>query len=280
MMAFVSMVFGLAPAIAPILGGWMQAAFGWRSIFWFIASFTFLLLLVCLRLLPESLERSRRHAFHPSVILTNYWQVGGHVRFLLLCVGNALTFCGVSIYIGSASPFVYSMLHLSSREFAWLFIPLIGGMTFGSMLSTRASHRLSPKVIIGIGYAVMLTGAVANVAYNSLFAAAIPWAVLPIFFYCVGMSFGAPAMSMRMLEMFPRTRGLVSSLMSFVFMTIFTVISGVICPLIFDSALHLAEAVLVGVVLSAIFWRLGAPKIGGDKPEELRQTPEEFAPEL
>jgi len=65
------------------------------------------------------------------------------------------------------------------------------------------------------------------------------------------------------LEMFPRTRGLVSSLMSFVFTALFTVISGLVCPLIFDSALHLAEAILAGVVLSVIFWRLGAPVLKG-----------------
>jgi DHA1 family bicyclomycin/chloramphenicol resistance-like MFS transporter len=127
---------------------------------------------------------------------------------------------------------------------------------------------------------VMLTAALANVAYNWFFTAAIPWAVLPAFFYCVGMSFAMAAMSMRMLEMFPRTRGLVSSLMSFVFMMIFTIVSGVICPLIFDSALHMAEAILVGVVLSVIFWRLGAPASGGEKPEEHVPMPEEFSPEL
>jgi DHA1 family bicyclomycin/chloramphenicol resistance-like MFS transporter len=94
------------------------------------------------------------------------------------------------------------------------------------------------------------------------------------------MSFAMPAMAMRMLEMFPKTRGLASSLMSFVFMTVFTLVSGLICPLIFDSALHLSLAVLAGLFLSMLFWRLGAPRSGGDKPEDIVPTPEEFSPEL
>jgi DHA1 family bicyclomycin/chloramphenicol resistance-like MFS transporter len=278
-MAFVSMVFGLAPAIAPILGGWLQSALGWRSIFYFIALFTFALLLVCLGLLPESLEKSRRHAFHPGVILANYWQVGGHARFLCLCLGNALTFCGVSIYIGSASPFVYSILHLSSHDFGWLFIPLIGGMTLGSMLSARASQRLSPRVIIRTGYALMAVAAVANIAYNWFCVAAIPWAVLPPFFYCLGMSFSTSAMMVLMLEMFPKTRGLASSLMSFAFMTLFAIVSGLICPLIFDSPLHLALAIFAGLVLSMIFWWLGAPDYGA-APLAPAESPGEVPLEL
>ncbi len=263
-MAFVSMVFGLAPAIAPILGGWLQSTLGWRAIFWFISAFTLVLLIVCLLVLRESLEPQRRHPFHFKVILANYWEVGGHVRFLLLCVGNAFTFSGVSIYIGSASPFVYTILHLNAREFAWLFIPLIGGMTIGSMLASRASHQLCPKTIIRAGYALMLAGALANVAYNFFFTAAIPWAVVPLFVYCIGMAFGAPAMSMQILEMFPQSRGLASSLMAFTFMAIFTLVSGVVCPLIFNSALYMALATMAGLALSALCWWLGAPRGSDD----------------
>ncbi len=280
MMAFVQMVFGLAPAIAPILGGWLLYFFGWRAIFAFIVIFTFTVLMISLRALPESLGRERRHPFHARVILENYWRVGGHLRFVSLCLGNALTFSGVSIYIGSAPAVIYSILHLSERDFGWLFIPLIGGMTVGSMLSARASHRFSPGFIIRAGYAIMLVSAVGNVAYNLVFAASVPWALVAPFFYCLGMSLAAPAMSMRILGMFPQTRGLASSLMSFFFMTIFALISGLLCPLVFDSALHLAESVLAGMSLSLLFWWLGSVGHDGKVPVPQRVLPEEVQMEL
>jgi DHA1 family bicyclomycin/chloramphenicol resistance-like MFS transporter len=50
-------VFGLAPAIAPILGGWLQVAFGWRSTFIFLTVFGGLMILLCWKLLPESLPK-------------------------------------------------------------------------------------------------------------------------------------------------------------------------------------------------------------------------------
>ena len=280
MMAFVQMVFGLAPAIAPILGGWLLWFFGWRAIFIFIVVFTITVLVISLRVLPESLGRERRHPFHARVILANYWRVGGHLRFVSLCLGNALTFSGVSIYIGSAPAMIYSILHLSERDFGWLFIPLIGGMTVGSMLSARASHRFSPALIIRAGYTIMLISAVANVVYNLMFAARVPWALVAPFFYCLGMSLAAPAMNMRILGMFPQTRGLASSLMSFAFMTIFALISGLLCPLVFDSALHLAEAILAGMLLSLLFWWLGSLGHDSEAPMPQRGSPDEVLVEL
>ena len=279
-MSFVSVVFGIAPAVAPILGGWLQAAFGWRSIFLFIATFALVLLGVCLRLLPESLPRERRHPFHFKVIVGNYWKVGCHARFLLKCLGNALSFSGVLIYIGSAPVFVLTILHLSVKDFGWLFIPLIGGMTLGSMLSARLSHRLSPRTIIQGGFSLMFLAAIANLVYTTFFTAQIPWAVMPPFFYCIGMAFAMPAMSVLTLEMFPRTKGLAASLQAFVFMVIFAVGSGLICPLIFGSAFNLALGIVIGLTLGAIFWWLGAREREGSEPENRVTTPEEFPLEV
>jgi DHA1 family bicyclomycin/chloramphenicol resistance-like MFS transporter len=280
MMSFVAMVFGIAPAFAPILGGWLLVAFGWRAIFGFIIAFTVVMLIASLRLLPESLAPARRHPFHLKVILSHYGNVGSHVPFILMCLGNALTFTCVSVYIGSASAFIYNILHLSQRDFGWLFIPLISGMTIGSILSARLSHRLAPNTIIRLGYILMFVSALANLGYNFFFTTTIPWAVLPPFFYCIGMAFSAPAMAVLMLEMFPKTRGLASSLMSFVFMLLFAIVSGLICPLIFDSGLHLAEAIFAGFGLSVIFWTLGAPRGMGDRPIDHVATPEEIPLEI
>jgi MFS transporter, DHA1 family, multidrug resistance protein len=54
-MSYTTVVFGLAPVLAPILGGWLEVAFGWRSVFGFLATFGFLLLAACTLKLPESL---------------------------------------------------------------------------------------------------------------------------------------------------------------------------------------------------------------------------------
>ncbi len=256
-MSYTSVVFGLAPAIAPILGGWLLSAFGWRSIFLFIALFTFVLIIVCLRSLPESLPHEQRHPFHFKVVVGHYWQVGSHVHFLLRSLGYALSFSGVCIYVASAPDFVLNQLHLSVREFGWLFIPIIGGMTLGSMVAGWISHQFTPEKIIAGGYAIMIVSALVNLLYTGLFVVTIPWAVFPMFFYGFGMAIGMPAMMVTTLEMFPKVRGMASSLQGFIFMTIFAIGSGAICPLLFGSAFKMAAGSVIGLGLSLLFWWLG-----------------------
>lgn len=263
MMASVMMVFGLAPAIAPILGGWLHAAFGWRSVFVALGGFGALLLLVCWRSLPESLPREQRHAFHPGVIARAYCGVLRDRRFLLLALAFALSFAGIAIYIGSAASFVVGILHQAETGFGWMFIPLIGGMVCGSAAAGRLAARVSQPRQILAGYGVMGIAALANVAYNALFPAALPWAVLPLFFYAFGLALAMPALTLAGLALFPERSGLAASLQGFVQMVVFALVSGLVSPLLFDSALKLAGGVLAVVAASALCWL----RAGGSRPE-------------
>ncbi|MEP6670774.1 MAG: multidrug effflux MFS transporter [Chthoniobacter sp.] len=256
-MSYISVVFGLAPAIAPVLGGWLLASFGWRSIFGFIAAFSGLLLLLCARALRESLPPEKRHPFRFRPVLLNYLHVGSCATFMLQGLSIAFTFWGIIMYVGSAPAFVINILHLRETDYGWLFIPLIGGMTAGSWVAARCSHRFRASTMIGTGFAIMFVAAAANLAYALLVPAAIPWAIVGPMFYCFGMALATPAMTVRALEIFPRHRGLAASLQGFLFMALFAFGSGAVCPLLFGSAAKLAACVAMGVVLSAICWRAG-----------------------
>ncbi|MFA9218726.1 MAG: multidrug effflux MFS transporter [Sphingomonadaceae bacterium] len=253
-MSHITMVFGLAPAIAPVLGGWLQVGFGWRSIFWFLGAFGILMLIAVQRGLPETLPLKERHPFHLKVIAANYWKVLCHRQFLLLSVAVGMTFAGFALYIGSAAYFVINILHLNETSFAWLFIPLISGMVIGSGLSAKFAHRYSPLTMIRTGYGLMTLAALANVGYNYFFPAEVPWAVLPLFAYSFALALSMPPMTLRALDHFPNNAGLASSLQSFIQMILFALVSGLVAPLLFDSALNLAWGVLAGLVVSLLAW--------------------------
>ena len=144
-MSYISVVFGLAPAIAPILGGWLLASFGWRSIFGFIAVFAGLLLALCVRALRESLPPDKRHPFRFRPVLLNYLHVGSCAPFLLQGLGIGFAFWGIIIYVGSAPAFVIHILHLHETDFGWLFIPLIGVLVYliarGGSMHERSMQR-------------------------------------------------------------------------------------------------------------------------------------------
>jgi DHA1 family bicyclomycin/chloramphenicol resistance-like MFS transporter len=266
MLSHIMMVFGLAPAIAPILGGWLHVHFGWRSTFVFLALFGLAMIALCYWLLPESLPREKRQPFHPLSIARNYLKVLRNRQFMLLSLSVGMAFGGLSLYIGSAANFVMEILHLPETAFGWMFIPLIGGMVLGSAWGGKRAARISPRRMKWIGYSAMALAAVLNVGYTALFAAAVPWAVLPLAIYTFGLAVAMPAIQMNALALFPDNRGLAASMLAFVQMMAFALVSGLVAPLLFDSAFKLACGVLVGLVLGFAAWQLSVRAAAPAKP--------------
>ncbi len=256
MMSHIMMVFGLAPAIAPVLGGWLHVSFGWRSTFIFLAVFGALMMLMVWRMLPESLPREKRQPFHPATIAANYLMVLRNPQFLMLALSLGLVFGGLALYIGSAANFVMGILKLPETAFGWMFIPLIGGMVLGSAWGGKRAVMAPPGRLLWIGYAVMAVASVLNVGYNALFAAAVPWAVLPLAVFTFGLAVAMPGIQLSAMGLFPNNRGLAASMVGFIQMMSFALVSGLVAPLLFGSAFKLACGAAIGCVLSFLMWRL------------------------
>lgn len=254
--ANIAMVFSLAPAIAPILGGYLLTHMGWRSVFIMLSLVTIALLVLCWRQLPETLAPANRQPMQLRPILRNYWTALRNRPFLLAILAIGFAFSGFALYIASAANFIIAILGLPETAFAWLFLPFILGMVGGSMLNSRYADRIAPATMIRAGLGILLLGAILNVGYNLLFAAAIPWAVGPIFVYAFGMSMALPGMTVASLSLFPGMRGLASSLQSAALMMIFALVSAFVAPLLFHSALSLALGMMGSAVICIVLWRL------------------------
>lgn len=256
MIAGIMMVFGIAPAVAPVLGGYLNAHLGWRANFGFLTLFGVGLFFLCLRMLPESLAPQQRQPLHLGTIVRNYVRAVRHPKFLLGTLATGAAFVGFALYIASAANFVVEVLHLPETAFAWLFVPMISGMVLGSAISGRLAHRFSSATTIRLGQLMMVLAALANLAYTASFAPTVPWAVLPAMLYTFGVALSVPAMSVIVQGLFPTMRGLAASLQSFVQMMAFALVAGLLAPLLFGSAFKLALGMAGGVSLSLLFWRL------------------------
>jgi DHA1 family bicyclomycin/chloramphenicol resistance-like MFS transporter len=256
-MAYTTVVFGLAPVVAPILGGWLEVALGWRSVFGFLALFGFLLLVTCAFKLPESLPLAKRSPLRLRATLKDYATVGSDPRFLLQSLAIALAASAIFLYVSSAPVFILHILHLPETSFAWLFAPMITGVMVGSLAAGRAAHFWRPERIIRIGFAIMAGAAVVNVLYAAFFTVAVPWAVIPIMLCTFGMAFVSPAMTIHTLDLYPSRRGLAASLQSAFVMGAFSIYSGLVAPLLFGNAFKLACGVLAGYLASMAFWICG-----------------------
>ena len=249
MMSMVTLWFGLAPAVAPIIGGHLYTWFGWQSIFWFMAGVTLLLIVMSYFGFHETLPEERRHSFRPSPLLLGYREVGASPKFLLLSLAVGLNFNGFFLYILSAPIFLPEHLGLGPQQYAWLFMPGIAGIMLGAYLSGRAAGKLTPHQTVARGYYFMCAAAVGNLIYTLWLPPQVPWAILPIFFYAIGSAMAMPSIALRVLDLFPTRRGMAASLTGFVSGIINTVVAGIISPAVSHSPIWLA--IMMAAILAS-----------------------------
>ena len=256
LMSHVSMIFGIAPAIAPIIGGWMLGAGRWPLIFWFLAAFSVLLLASTALWLPETHPPQSRMPLRPGRLARDYLAIALNPRFQRLAAAGSFGFAGLFLYIASAPAFVMDLLGLGEQEFAWLFLPTIGGMTLGAFVSGRVAGRWQPPYQVGVGYACMGAAALGNVLYNAFTPAlAVPWAVLPMSLAAFGVALVFPVLTLAILDMYPRQRGSASSLQAFTQLVLNAAVAGVLSPLVSQHGLHLALAMAGFILVGWAFWR-------------------------
>ncbi len=274
-MAMITLFFGVAPAVAPVIGGLVFRIATWHAVFWFLALYGAALLLLCLRVLPETHPPEARTPFRAAPLFDAYRRMALDGRFLLLAVCTGCNFGAFFLYISSAPAFVEKLLGLGTLGYAWFFVPCIAGMMTGAALSNRFAGRISPRRTVAIGYAIMGTAMAINLAYDALLPRlVVPWAVLPIALNSVGISLAFPTLSIKMLDRFPRHRGTASSLQAFVWGVMTGTIAGALSPLLSHSGMTLAigaGALMASGLLCWIWYAAITPAAQVEKPVELSE---------
>jgi len=256
LMSMVTLFFGLAPAVAPVIGGWLFASLGWRSIFWFLTAVGAILVAFGWKKLPETLAETNRQPFHPVALIKGYEEVGIHARFLFLSLAAGFNFNAFFLYIVSAPIFVGRHLHLGPQEYAWLFLPSIVGIMIGSQLSGRSAGKFTPTHTVRYAYAFMVTAAVANVAYSFVATPAVPWAVIPIMIYGVGFAMAMPSITIITLDLFPTRRGMAASLQGFVSGMVNVLTAGAIAPVLWGETRWMSLGMLALMASGLSCWVL------------------------
>ena len=253
-MSQVTIYFGVAPAVAPIVGGWLFVHTGWHSIFWFLALVGTILWITNFRLLPETLHPSHRQPFNVRHLMRGYWALGSSPKFLLLALASGVPFNGMFLYVLSAPAFLGEHLKLEPTQFFWFFVLTISGIMGGAWLSGRLAGRIAPKRQIRHGFVIMFVVGIANVALNTVLEPHPAWALLPIAIFSFGWALMVPVVTLLVLDLVPERRGMASSLQAFVGSTANGVVAGVISPLVMHSALGLAIASLLMMCIGLTSW--------------------------
>jgi MFS transporter, DHA1 family, multidrug resistance protein len=210
--------------------------------------------------LPETHPPEQRLSLRPRRLLRDYAAIFANPRFQRLAAAGAFNFAALFLYIASAPAFVLDLLRLGGQrldegDFAWFFVPMIGGMMLGAYTSGRAAGRISGARLVHLGFACCGLAALGNVAYNLVFdVPELPWAVMPMVLNAFGIALVFPILTLSILDMYPRQRGSASSLQAFTGLILHSLVAGAVSPLVSHDPLWLALVAATFTALGWLFW--------------------------
>jgi MFS transporter, DHA1 family, multidrug resistance protein len=257
LLSLVTMIFAFAPAVAPVIGGWIHVTLGWHAVFGFMSLFGAALWVATYRMLPETHPKEGRPLLHVVGLAATAWSIVKHGEFLLLACAMGANFAAMLCFIGAAPAVVVDHWHLSETQFAYLFIPIIGGLIGGAFLSGRMAGRITYVQQSRVGFILALSGSGLMALMLAVFDTP-PVIIQQILIWIValGAQLAGPVLSLRMLDMFPAARGSAASVQSCVSIAISALVFGLLSPLLSGSMLTLAEGSFCSALLAFVLFRL------------------------
>jgi DHA1 family bicyclomycin/chloramphenicol resistance-like MFS transporter len=260
-MSQVTIYFGIAPAVAPLVGGFLFVHADWHSIFWLLVVLGALLWAAMWRWLPETLHATARQPFEAGHLLRGYVQLLRNPRFVALVFASGVPFNGMFLYVLSAPVWLGEHLHMAPQHFFWFFVLSIGGIMGGAWLSGRLAGRIKPRHQIRHGFLIMLVTSLVNVALNLLLPPHVAWALLPVAVFSFGWALMVPVVTLMALDQLPDRRGMASSVQSCVGSLANAAVAGVVAPLVMHSTLALALTSLGMMCVGMVAWVWVKPRL-------------------
>ena len=208
------LVMGLAPILAPSLGALFLQFFDWHSIFWFLAAFGMLNLLLTKFFFFETLSEENRNARPAKEVLSQYWDLLKDPRFNYPAIGGGLLMGAMFVYISSASELIMDTYGVSATHFGWLFGMNAAGFVGLTQLNQWLTSRFRILSILRFGTMMQVISAAALFIIGLIFGtdAWLPLVLGCIFFCIAGLGLTQPNASAIALA-FQKTRAGMASAM-------------------------------------------------------------------
>ena len=243
-----------APIVAPMIGGVLQAVFGWRANFFCMSAGGLIALLVAGRLLPETLRPGNRaQSLSVFSMMRGYGAVARHRGFLIYLGIITTTYAGLFAWVSGASVVLQGIYGLSSVTFGFTFALGAAGYMLGAMLATRLVVRLGLERTIAVGVVVIAAG---GLSLTLAVATGIPglWLVAAMALYLAGVGLAMPQAMAGALTPFPDRAGTAASLMGLIQQAVAAIIAAVIGAFLVQSAWPVTGVVLAMSILTLLLW--------------------------
>ena len=245
------LILGVSPMVAPTVGGYVTAEFGWQSVFVILTVISALVLSLVYFRLPESSKPNPEFSLKPKPIINNFYSVLRNRQFLTYALTGAIAFAGLFAYI-SGSPMVFmELFKVDGKVYGWIFAFLSVGFIGASQLNNMILKSFRSEEVVLVAMVVQALVGLAFVTGTVLgwFGLAATVGMLFFFLCCMGFSF--PNASALSLAPFTKTAGSASALMGALQMAIGS-LSSVAITMLNDHTAFPMTAVMAGSALLAL----------------------------
>jgi DHA1 family bicyclomycin/chloramphenicol resistance-like MFS transporter len=253
-LSLIASVMALAPVLAPIAGGALQVAFGWRAGFFSLLGIGLAGATVVWLLLPETLAMRAKEPISLSSILRSYRVVARSSVFLAYLGISTACYAGLFAWISGASFALQNLYGMSPFDFGAAFaLGAVGYMT-GSALAARLVTRLGLNGLIGLGGCFCTLGGLGTVAAVMIGLTSGLLLVLPMAIYLGGLGMVLPQSIAGALTPFPERAGAASSLFGFIQQCAAALCGAIVGWLLGENAWPLAIAVAAMGCATLLLW--------------------------
>ena len=238
-MATVQILFGIAPAIAPMIGG-LLLGFHWQGIFIFLALYAAVSMFMGLKILPETMKKNMLVPFSFKSIIERYKLLLTNKEFILLILSVSANFSAFFIYVLASPVFLIDHLGFTAQQFGYLFIPTVTGMMIGSFIAKKTAGVVNSSLVLKFGYYFMFFISLSNLLFCSFMPNNPFFNIGFIALYNIGMASAMPIISLAALDCFPKIRGTAASGQAFMQMLFSSVVAGFLVPILWFSTFGLS----------------------------------------
>jgi DHA1 family bicyclomycin/chloramphenicol resistance-like MFS transporter len=265
------LVLALSPIVAPTLGGYVTAAFGWQSIFFILATIAGLTLLLVLFKLPEGRKPDTSLSLLPRPIINGFLEVTKVPQFYTYAFAGAIASSGLYAYI-AGSPFVFMELyHVTEKQYGWIFAIIAMGLIVASQVNTLLLRRYSSEQIIRVTLFCQCLAGIALVLGTHFHFLGLYSTIFLIWVFLSTQGFAFPNSSALSLAPFTRNAGTASALMGAIQLGIGAISTALVSILNNGTAMPMAAVMCACAIGSFLVLMIGRRKI------RLSRVNEEFA---
>lgn len=262
LMSYMASAIAVAPAVGPILGGWLQSLYGWQANFYLFSGFGLLMLLGSWSLLGETNPARGQISINPLKIIQTYGLLMKSRYFIGHTLIVALVFSGLFSFLSGGSFLIIDLMGVAERNFGFVFMCVVAGFLSGALLSGTLNKKIGTLRTIELGSVVNVVACLLAVGCAALGLWRLPGlpglasVVVPMALYFMSAALMLPNATAQVIAPYGSIAGAVSSLLGFLQMGLGAIAGAVVGMTFHDDAFPMMAQVAVLGIAGVLSYRL------------------------